>query len=149
MVTMTKRRRDLDSSWTRMMRSPQEAPTDEKGIKARNGAARSLLLRVHRNMGHPANTNLTKLRRDARATVGIVGMAKGLGCDVCQSSLKAKARLPAATHEAQPGQVIAVDGFPPDHEPRKAQPRCLLTIGEATRLLRAVCLEEKWQDRQY
>ena len=113
-----------------------------ENVRACMEAMRYLLMRVHRNLGHPPNATLTGLLRDARAPAEVVEASKELTCEACELMNRPKARMPAAAHDATLGEILATDGFLWQHPVTHRWARLQLFIDEYRRLIKVVVLQD-------
>ena len=73
---------------------------------------RAALTRLHQNLGHPANADLTRHLRLAGADEDIIKIAKGMKCQVCDRNKRAAAPRPASLPTYLDfNQLVSVDVF--------------------------------------
>ncbi|OLQ01618.1 Copia protein [Symbiodinium microadriaticum] len=73
---------------------------------------KSALTRLHQNLGHPANADLTRHLRLAGADDDIIKIAKGMRCQVCDRNKRTAAPRPASLPTFLDfNQLVSVDVF--------------------------------------
>ena len=76
---------------------------DDEGVK-------SALVRLHKNLGHPSNSDLVRLLKHAQASERAMTMARQLHCDFCLTQGKPRVPLPAQVDRPQSfNQVVGID----------------------------------------
>ena len=93
----------------------REAPIGAEAISFDKVVAphvKSALTRLHQNLGHPANADLTRHLRLAGADDDIIKIAKGMRCQVCDRNKRTAAPRPASLPTFLDfNQLVSVDVF--------------------------------------
>eukprot|EP00435_Cladocopium_sp_Y103_P019702 s2149_g4.t1 len=80
----------------------QESKSDEELMP--------ILLKLHRNLGHPGNADLVRILRHGQASEQALTLARSLQCSFCQSHAKPHAALPAhPAHVTNFNEQIGID----------------------------------------
>jgi hypothetical protein len=91
---------------------PGKGEAREGDVDGLSAEDRGLLLKIHRNLGHPNSASLQKLLSQSGAPSKFVKAAGKLQCDVCIRQAQRKPVLPAAINTPkQKWEVISVDTF--------------------------------------
>eukprot|EP00435_Cladocopium_sp_Y103_P030418 s52_g7.t1 len=94
-----------EASWNEVLAARhvlQESKSDEE--------LKPVLLRLHRNLGHPTSGDLIRILRHGQASEQALRLAKELECPFCQSHSKPHAALPAhPAHITEFNQQIGID----------------------------------------
>ena len=70
----------------------------------------AVLLKAHKNLGHPAMHDLARILRNAQASDRAIALARTLECPACVSQTKPKAALPAqAQRISEVNRQIGID----------------------------------------
>ena len=86
----------------------RDIPEDDEGAAEQN--SRQLLLRTHRNLGHPPNRLLSQILKEAKAPQSLVDLASQLHCPLCARHVRTSPARPANPYRARElGQVVAMD----------------------------------------
>ena len=68
------------------------------------------LIKLHKNLGHPSNTDLVRILRHGQASQKAIAMARDLVCDFCKAHIKPHVPLPAQSGRiTQFNQLVGVD----------------------------------------
>lgn len=59
---------------------------------------KTLILKVHKNLGHPQTSDLIRILKNAEASDRAISLARNLECPVCISQTQPKAAAPAQGH---------------------------------------------------
>ena len=71
---------------------------------------KQMLLRVHKNLGHPSNRLLAQILKEAKAPADIIELASQLQCPICARHVRTAPARPANPFRARElGQVVAMD----------------------------------------
>lgn len=83
---------------------------------------RSVIDKLHRNLGHPPNCDLIRILKNGQASDRAIALARQHSCDFCQSQKQPKVPLPASTHRCtefnqQVGlDVVYLPGWKPNQK---------------------------------
>ena len=92
--------------------NPEEDGGDSSGESDVLNKRRILLRRVHQNLGHPSNSTLERMFRDAGAPKEVLQMCKDFQCEAClHKGGKAPARPAIPTPVTTKWQCLSVDTF--------------------------------------
>lgn len=71
---------------------------------------KSVLMKLHRNLGHPPNSDLVRVLKHGQASPVVLELAKDFSCPFCESRSKPKTPMPARTdHVVGFNKQIGVD----------------------------------------
>ena len=80
--------------WNEVLASSQETQASELTDDQMKG----LVLKVHKNLGHPQTGDLIRILKNAEASERAINFARNLECPVCTSQSKPKAAAPSQGH---------------------------------------------------
>ena len=71
---------------------------------------RKALAKLHKNLGHPSNSDLVRILRHGQASEAAINLAKQFTCDFCKSQIRPHVPLPAQSGRVtQFNQVVGID----------------------------------------
>ena len=69
-----------------------------QGSEKSDDQLRAVIDKLHRNLGHPPNSDLIRILKNGQASERAIALARQHSCDFCQSQKQPKVPLPARTH---------------------------------------------------
>ena len=98
---------ELASGW-----APPPTPLSGPAFRNLTVQAKQELVRIHRNLGHPAPLTLASHLKAAGADPKLVDAAKDYECDSCLESTNPRHQRPSKLQELKEfNQVVRIDGF--------------------------------------
>ena len=91
---------------------PPPTPLHGPAFRALSSAEKTDLIRLHRNLGHPAPLKLAEHLQTAKALPHIIAAAKDFVCDACVESATPKHRRPSKLHDPREfNDTVGLDTF--------------------------------------
>ena len=93
-----------------------------QGSDKSDSQLRSVIDKLHRNLGHPPNCDLVRILKNGQASERAIALARQHSCDFCQSQKQPKVPLPASTQRCtefnqQVGlDVVYLPGWKPNQK---------------------------------
>ena len=92
--------------------APPPTPIHGPCFRALSHEEQTIVIRAHKNLGHPAPLDLARHLEAAKADKRIVDAAKDFQCDACLESTAPRHQRPGKLHEPKEfNDVIGLDGF--------------------------------------
>jgi len=107
---LDRRDEDEDAYPVQELLQPEDAAADKDPVDEQRRRSYNKLRAIHKNLGHPSNSMLMKILREAGAPKHIIDMASELRCDVCSRFKSISPAKPAKSHHfKQLGECLGID----------------------------------------